>query len=173
MHEKHEIEQYFFDASTLDHLAGFASHFPNPCCLCTPSLGAELERRKVAATTLDVDTRFSSLEGFQLYDLEKPVPLGTKFGIIICDPPFLSISLPQLFEVISLLSLSNYSQPLLINYLASRATAITHTFAPFALRPTGYKPGYSTIQNMGRNTMEFFGNVGPEHTLRPTPLVIG
>lgn len=172
MHEKHEIEQYFFDAPTLDLLAALASRFPSPCCLCTPSLGAELARRRVEATTLDVDGRFSGIRGFSLYDLADPTPRDIKFGIIICDPPFLSVPLPQLFHVVSLLSRHDYSQPLLINYLASRAPAITRTFASFDLRPTGYKPGYGTIRNVGRNTMEFFGNLGPRYALSPPPLEI-
>src|SRR5687768_13477140 len=58
MRERQEIEQYFFDTATLDHLARFAARFPNPCCLCTPSLGAELEARGVKAVTLDIDERF-------------------------------------------------------------------------------------------------------------------
>ena len=58
MYERQEIEQYFFDQPTLDHLAAFAARFSNPCCLCTPSLGEELEKRGVRATTLDLDERF-------------------------------------------------------------------------------------------------------------------
>src|SRR5262245_31782248 len=165
MREKQEIEQYFFDAPTLDHLARFAARFHNPCCLCTPSLGEELESRGVIARTLDVDERFSYLQGFRHYDLDNAEPLDEHFGIIICDPPFLSISLPRLFKIMAMLSRNNYGQPLLINYLSSRATAISAAFAPFGLQPTGYEPGYETIQNVGRNRMEFFGNLGPQFPL--------
>lgn len=35
MYELHQHEQYFFDAPTLDHLAGFiAARWRAPCCLC-------------------------------------------------------------------------------------------------------------------------------------------
>jgi hypothetical protein len=158
MRERQEIEQYFFDEATLDDLARVASRFDNPCCLCTPSLGAELEQRGVLATTLDLDERFSHLRGFRPYDLARPEPLGEQFDIIICDPPFLTISLPQLFAAIEVLSQGDYTQPLLINNLSSRARQITHVLAPFGLQPTGYHPGYRTIQNVGRNRMELFGN---------------
>lgn len=173
MYEKQEIEQYFFDGPTLHHLAAFASRFSNPCCLCTPSLGQELERQGVRARTLDIDERFASLEGFRRYDVARAEPLGEDFGIIICDPPFLTVSLEQLFATVKVLSLGDYSRPLIINYLASRAPAITGVFSPFGLRPTGYRPGYGTIQNLGRNEMEFFGNLGPGHPLKPPVPTIG
>ncbi len=172
MRERQEIEQYFFSEETLDDLADLASRFPNPCCLCTPSLGEWLERRGVAATTLDLDDRFTHLRGFRPYDLSNPEPLGERFGIIICDPPFLTISLPQLLSVIEVLSAGDYTQPLLINNLSSRAPQITRIFAPFGLQPTGYRPGYRTIQNVGRNRMELYGNVGVGQE-KPVSLFLG
>jgi Probable N6-adenine methyltransferase len=172
MRERQEIEQYFFDGPTLAHLAALASRFKNPCCLCTPSLGEELERRGLPARTLDLDERFSYLRGFRHYDLDNAEPLDEQFGIIICDPPFLSVSLPGLFKIMDMLSGNNYGQPLLINYLSSRATAITAAFAPFGLQATGFEPGYETIQNVGRNKMEFFGNLGPRFPLKPGVLAI-
>ena len=165
MRERQEIEQYFFDAATLDDLASLASRFPNPCCLCTPSLGEELERRGIAATTLDLDDRFTHLRGFRPYDLAKPEPLGERFGIIICDPPFLTISLPQLLGAIEVLGEGDYSQPLLINNLSSRVPQMVRVFASFGLQPTGYRPRYRTIQNVGRNRMEWFGNLGEGYPL--------
>lgn len=172
MRERQEIEQYFFDKPTLGHLADFASRFDNPCCLCTPSLGAELEKRGVRVTTLDIDERFSMLRGFRLYDINKPEPPGEKFGVIICDPPFLNVTLAELFEAIKVLSLNDYSQRVIINCLSSRALAITRLFSPFGLETTGYKPSYSTIQNIGRNKMEFFGNLDAAHPLRlPVPTI--
>lgn len=167
MHEKQEIEQYFFDGPTLDHLAAFAARFSHPCCLCTPTLGQELERRGVAATTLDIDDRFSYLPGFRHYNISAPVPLDRGFSIIICDPPFLSVPLSQLLESVRVLSRGNYSQPLLINYLASKGPLITRVFEPFGLAPTGYRPGYAKIRNTGRNEMEFYGNLGPDMPLKP------
>jgi hypothetical protein len=166
MRERQEIEQYFFDDATLDDLAKVASRFDNPCCLCTPSLGEELEKRGVRVTTLDLDERFSHLRGFRTFDLARPEPLGDRFGIIICDPPFLTISLSQLFSAIEVLSQGDDSQPLLLNNLSSRAQQIIRSFAPFGLQPTGYHPGYRTIQNVGRNRMELFGSVRVVDELR-------
>lgn len=173
MHEKQEIEQYFFNNETLDDLARLAMRFPKPCCLCTPSLGQALEARGVKhVTTLDLDYRFAFLEGFREYDISEPEPLDEKFGVIICDPPFLSVPLERLFETVELLSHEDYGQPLIINYLASRASNITRVFAPFGLRATGYYPGYATIQNFGRNRMELYGNLAPEYELRKPPVSI-
>src|SRR5687768_2497189 len=167
MYEKQEIEQYFFDETTLQHLAALASRFNNPCCLCTPSLGEELEHQGVRATTLDIDDRFASLQGFRLYDIGRPQPLDEEFGIIICDPPILNATLSQLLETITLLSRANYQQPLFFNYLSRRTSTVMRTFSAFGLQSANYKACYTTIPNIGHNQMEFFSNLGAAYTLAP------
>jgi hypothetical protein len=159
MYERHEHEQYFFDAATLEHLAEFVRDFSNPCCLCAPLLGKALVERGVSTTILDTDERFSSVAGFQHYDLYRPVPLQQKFGIIVCDPPFFKVSLSQLFQAVRLLSQFDYAQPLLICYLRRRAANIMGTFSRFNLQPTGYFPQYQTVQRSERNEIEFFSNL--------------
>jgi hypothetical protein len=167
MRERQEIEQYFFSRETLDHLARFAMRFPNPCCLCTPSLGAELEGRGVErVTTLDIDERFAHLRGFRRYDVLSPEPLDDRFGVIICDPPFLSLTPQRLYEVARLLSHGDHSQPLVINYWVSRARQLREAFTPFGLEATGYSPQYTHIQNSGRNAMQLYSNVEATHPLR-------
>lgn len=162
MYEKHENEQYFFDKKTLAHLAEFVSGFENPCCICAPLLGKELEQRGVAVRILDIDERFANLRGFRKYDIFKPEWLGEEFGLILCDPPFFSVSLSQLFTALRMLSRNDYRQPLLVSYLSRRASSVLGTFANFGLEPTGYFPGYQTVQSAARNDIEFFGNLGPE-----------
>jgi hypothetical protein len=166
MRERQEIEQYFFSGETLDHLGRFAMRFERPCGLCTPSLGAELEARGVKATTLDIDERFSHLRGFRRYDVLSPEPLDERFGVIICDPPFLSITPQRLYEVIKLLSHGDHSQALVINYWVSKARQLTDAFAPFGIEATGYAPQYAHIQNSGRNAMQLYSNVEATHPLR-------
>ena len=113
MQERHESEQYFFTDETTGHLADFAARFPNPCCICAPSVGVELGRRGVRARVLDIDERFATTRGFRHYDLFRPEWLGEEFGIILCDPPFFNVSLSQLFAALRLLSRNRYEQPLL------------------------------------------------------------
>ena len=160
MYELHENEQYFFDRTTLGHLAEFVSGFETPCCLCAPMLGRELEQRGIEVRTLDVDERFASLNGFRRYDVYRPEWLGEEYGLIVCDPPFFSVSLSQLFAALRLLSMNNFEQPMLVSYLSRRASSVTGTFARFGLVPTGYCPGYQTVQKVERNEIEFFGNLG-------------
>jgi hypothetical protein len=162
MDEHREREQYFFDQATLDYLAGIVSRYSNPCCLCAPTLGAELEKRGVPARTLDIDDRFSGLTGFRRYDIAHPGWLGEEFGLIVCDPPFFNVSLSQLFRAVRLLSRHDYSQPLMVSYLARRSGSLLRTFAPFNLRPTGYFPSYTTVEKVERNRIEFFANVAME-----------
>jgi hypothetical protein len=159
MYERHEHQQYFFNDATLEHLAEFVGDFSNPCCLCAPLLGKTLVERGVATAILDTDERFSSVAGFQHYDLYRPVPLNHKFGLIVCDPPFFKVSLSQLFQTVRLLSQFDYTQPLLICYLRRRTSNIKGTFSRFNLQPTGYFPDYKTVQRSERNEIEFFSNL--------------
>jgi hypothetical protein len=166
MYEKHEVEQYFFDAPTIEHLAGFLTTFENPCCLCAPLLGKTLVERGHRVRILDTDARFAHLPGFSRYDIYRPVWLGEEYDLILCDPPFFNASLSRLFTAIRTLARNDFSQPLLVSYLTRRAHSLIQTFSPFGLAPTGYHPGYQTVQACERNDIELFGNLGPERNER-------
>lgn len=159
MHELHENEQYFYDEPTLAYLSRALAAYRSPCCLCTPLLGKRAAELGVNVTILDIDERFATVPGFRRYDIYRPEWLGIEFDLIICDPPFFNVSLSQLFTTIRLLSRNDFRQPLLISYLRRRSQAVLGTFARFDLRPTGYRPGYLTVQKSEHNEIEFFGNV--------------
>jgi hypothetical protein len=162
MLELHENEQYFFDAATVAHLVAFLSMYERPCLLCAPMVGRGLVEAGHAPTILDIDDRFSHLPGFLHWDIHRPQWIDRRFDIILCDPPFFTISLSRLFHALRILAHHDYSQPLLIGYLRRRQTALLGTFARFGLEPTGYSPAYITVQSLGRNEIEFFGNLGAE-----------
>lgn len=162
MYEQHKLEQYFFDPLTIRRLADFVAGYKNPCCLCTPMIAMELERRGLSVRTLEIDERFMTLKGFLKYNIYRPEWVGEAFDLIICDPPFFNISLSQLFTALRLLSRYDYSQPMLVAYLVRRGANLMHTFHRFNLQPTGYKPEYLTVQKTERNEIEFFGNLGAE-----------
>ncbi len=170
MHENHRNEQYFFDQSTVEKLAGFVSTFESPCCLCAPSLGKKLAELGVDVAVLDIDERFQGVRGFQHWDIYKPTWINRTFDLIICDPPFFNVSLSQLFNAIRLLSQHDFRQRLLVSYLTRRASAIEGTFAPFAITATGFRPGYQTVQKVARNDIQFFGNLTAEETERLSAL---
>jgi len=159
MDERHENEQYFFDAPTLARLAGFLSGWDAACCLCAPLLGQHLARRGVAVTILDIDERFAGTPGFRRFDIYRPERLATRFSLILCDPPFHKISLSQLFVAVRILSHYDFQQPMLISYLERRSAALLGSFAPFKLRPTGYCPTYLTVQDTERTAVQFFSNL--------------
>ena len=160
MRENHQKEQYFFDPPTVTHLADFVATYADPCCLCTPLVGQAVEESGGSCTTLDIDGRFAHLEGFREYNLYRPAWLGAEFGLILCDPPFFKVSLSQLFTAVRQLSCFDYSQPLLIAYLKRRELNLLSTFHLFNLEPTGYQPGYVTVQRTERNVIELYGNLG-------------
>ena len=158
MLERHEREQYFWDAQTLESLGDVAARFELPCALCAPMLGRVLNERGVASRSLDFDERFAADENFARFDLYRPLYRAETYGVIICDPPFWKVSLSQLLAAIRLLSHHNFGQPLAICYPTRRAKNICGTFARFGLQPTGYFPNYVTVQDLERNRIEFFAN---------------
>ena len=166
MYELHKHEQYFFDAATINHLADFASHYHYPCCLCTPLVGQELERRGLKTRTLDLDERFAHLRGYQYYDIQRPEWLGETYGLIICDPPFFRVSLDRLFNAVRTLSRFDYTQPLLICYLSRRGSSVAGTFSRFGLERIDCPIGYQTVQTSERNEVTLFGNLGVEVHMR-------
>lgn len=163
MYELHQNEQYFFNQSTLERLAGFVQQFSQPCCLCAPLLGKTLAEQGVSIKILDIDERFASVPGFQRYDIYRPIWIDEKFDLIICDPPFYNVSLSQLFTAIRQLAHYNYNQPLIVSYLQRRAVNIMGTFSRFNLTSTGYYPGYQTVQDIERNKIEFFSNLDEQY----------
>ena len=158
MLERHEWEQYFWDVPTLESLADVAARFDNPCALCAPMLGRVLNERDRKSRSLDFDGRFATDENFAQFDLYRPLWRDETFGVMMCDPPFWKVSLSQLFAAIRLLSHHNFDQPLAICYPMRRAKNVCGTFAKFGLEPTGYFPGYVSVQELERNRIEFFAN---------------
>jgi hypothetical protein len=156
--EQHHREQYFFDEKTLHELADFAQSFDRVCCICAPMLGRELHRRGKVVRVLDVDERFNNLAGFRRWDLYRPMHLDEEFDLVVCDPPFFTVSLSQLFTAIRLLCHFDLSRKVMISYPVRRERAILGTFAPFGLRETGYRPGYLTVQQCEKNDIAFYTN---------------
>jgi hypothetical protein len=158
MEERHEREQYFFDRESLAALADFVSRFERPCCLCAPMVGGELQRRGRTVRVLDVDRRFADLPGFVEWDLYRPRHLDETFDLILCDPPFFNVSLSQLFTAVRLLAHFDLTCRVMISYPVRRSGALLGAFSPFMLRPTGYRPGYQTVQKCEKNDIEFYAN---------------
>ena len=158
MLERHEWEQYFWDAQTLEALCDVAARFALPYALCAPMLGRVLSERAIEHRVLDFDERFAGDEHYAPFDLYRPLWRPETYGVILCDPPFWKVSLSQLFAAIRLLAHYSFEQPLAICYPTRRAKNICGTFAPFGLEPTGYFPGYVSVQELERNRIEFFAN---------------
>ena len=161
MYELHENEQYFFNEATLTHLGSFLSQWESPCCLCAPLLGKYLRDNGVAARILDIDDRFEGVEGYRRYNLHRPEWLDEEFDVILCDPPFYSISLSRLFKALRTLGRNDFRQRLMVSYLTRREAAVLGTFRKFGLVPTGYFPEYQTVQHVPRNEIQFYANLPP------------
>ena len=156
--ERHEREQYFFDQATVDASADVLEPLGRVCLLCAPMVAIEMEGRGCGATVLEIDERFSTLQGFRRWDIYRPTYLAERFDAIFADPPFFNVSLSQLFAAIRLLSHHDFSQRVMVSYLTRRSNALLATFAPFGLRPTGIRPTYRTVDTAERNEIELFVN---------------
>ena len=111
----------------------------------------------------DIDERFSDCTGFVKWDLYRPEPRDEKYDVIVCDPPFKTVSFSQLFNALRVLAQGDFSQKLLLTGLASREEDQLATFYPFGLRPTGIRARYVSVQDPeGRNRIMFYLNFGLE-----------
>lgn len=165
--EKRELEQYFFDDSTLEKLEGIVEKggFRKIACLGVPTLAARLESRGKDVTLLDLDTRWAShLEDFKEWDIKKPSYLQEEFDLIICDPPFFDVGLAQLRQALKILSHFNPSQKILVSYLVRRSGTFLRSLRFFNLRETGFFPTYSGIPRTRKNDVQFFANFPVEET---------
>lgn len=164
MYELHKNEQYFFDDETLKILSNLIEDidlYP-VCCLCTPLLGKKLLDIGVIPAyvdILDIDDRFSNLTSFIHYDIRRPAHINYIYRLIVCDPPFFSVSLSQLFNTIYRLSGYDFNRKIFISYLKRRESAILGTFSKFNLKPTGFYPKYQTVDTNDRNKIEFYSNI--------------
>ncbi|MEM1178318.1 MAG: hypothetical protein AAGM22_08245 [Acidobacteriota bacterium] len=159
MDERHENEQYFFDAATLARLRDLLGQWQAPCCICAPMVGKALVDAGRPVTILDIDERFSTLPGFRHFDLVQPEWLADRFDVILCDPPFYNVSLSKLFETLRGLAHYDFKQRLMVSFLSRRARALERSFSPFGLTSTGFFPGYKTVEASAKNRIEFFANL--------------
>lgn len=158
MEERHDNEQYFFDQATADALADLLEPLGRACVLCAPALGIELKERGCDPVILDNDERFNTLRGFRRWDIHRPTRLVERFDVIFCDPPFLNVSLSQLFAAIRILAHFDLSQRVVVTYLARRKTPLLATFAAVGLCETGIRPANGTVRKLERNEIEVFAN---------------
>ncbi|MEO0740179.1 MAG: RNA 2'-phosphotransferase [Bacteroidota bacterium] len=157
--ERHDREQYFFDADTRDALADALAAYDHVCCFCAPTLAETLAKRGQQVTLLDLDGRFADVPGFQRYDLTKPEWLEAEFDVIVCDPPFFTVSLTQLRQALAMLSHHRAEVPVLVAYLTRRDRKLLTTFADHDFWPTGFFPSYKTVADTEKNEIQFYGNV--------------
>ncbi|MEL6613290.1 MAG: hypothetical protein AAFQ53_14415, partial [Bacteroidota bacterium] len=130
----------FLRRHTRDALADALAAYGYVCCLCAPTLAETLVKRGQQVTLLDLDERFAHVPGFQRYDLTKPEWLESEFDVIVCDPPFFTVSLTQLRQALATLSHHRTEVPVLVSYLTRRDRKILTNFAEYDFRPTGFYP---------------------------------
>lgn len=161
--ERHEREQYF-DDPTRSALADLLEAYSRPCCLCAPTVGEELHARGRPARVLDIDERFSHLPGFRRWNMRRPEHLGERFDVIVCDPPFFTVSLSELFRALRLLQGFDPSTPVVLTHLTRRAHAVEAAMRPLGVGGIrriehGPRPGYLTVRPTPRNHISYFANI--------------
>ncbi len=144
--EDHRHEQFFFDGSTTERLAGLARGFRHPVLLCLPSVAASLEDSGHPYTLLDRDRRFASLAGYQHFDLFEPHLFDGSHDAVLCDPPFANVQLDRLATVVDLLA-AGQPRPFAVGiaYIDTRQDALLQAFAHVGLARTWGPLGYRTV----------------------------
>jgi len=150
-------ERYFWTQKTIHKLATFLESYNNPCLVYCPMLGQELERRNIECTILDEDKRFSSINGYQYFNIQEPKfnEINQPYDIIVVNPPFYSITIQHLNKCISKLSKSKNTD-VLITHLVRKKNTIVSTLG---LRPiVTTSPEYKITKNSG---IQYFTNIRP------------
>ena len=158
--EKHENEQYFFTDDTVEYLTRVAMSFDKICCICCPSIGNRLEEMGTDVTILDIDERFSDLEGFKYWDIKSPKYISDEFDLIIMDPPFFNVSMREIRKAIQMLTHFDTNRTkVMISYLSRREKAFKVGMKPFVMEPMEYVPEYNTVDvTEPKNRIEFYVN---------------
>jgi len=94
---------------------------------------------------LDIDNRFSNLPGFVHWNMYRPAALHTKPDLLLCDPPFKTVKLDQLYRAYMALLHGDPTVPVVMSWLSRRESALLGTLHPFNLQPTGFYPGYVSV----------------------------
>ena len=171
MHENHQREQYFFAPPSIQALADLVEPFDSPCCLGTPTIAQELQRRGTASRLLEIDSRFSGRAGYRRWDLYRPEDTGEDYGCILCDPPFNTVRLSQLFTALRVAARGRYRVPILLCHLAKRSLDIQATLAPFRLSPTELVLEYVSVKPTHEDRIILYSNFpidAPQGTATPS-----
>ena len=161
MYELHENEQYFFDRPTLDTLAeAVVAGSPIPAACARRCWGRSWSGGAWPCARWTSTRASPTSRAFRRYDLYRPDWLGEAVRPDRLRPAVLSASRwSQLFTAIRLLSRYDYSSRCWsATWCGGRPTSWVPSPAS-ACQPTGYRPGYQTVQAVARNAIEFFSNV--------------
>jgi hypothetical protein len=163
--EKREYDQFFFSEECLKKLVGVVSNFNNPCALCVPTLGYELEKQGKQCRTLDIDARFSWLKGFKYYDMHLPTDFNEEYDLLLCDPPF-KLDVQQIFEAVN--KLKREGTTIIVSWYQSRLDQFLQAFSVLHIKPVGVTLSYrdndicfyneSEARKFGKVSVELYSN---------------
>jgi hypothetical protein len=93
--------------------------------------------------------------GYRRFGVTDPRPPDEQYGIILFDPPFFNAAPATQLAAVRMLAVGDGAQPLLVWWLVRRQSPLLEAVAAFGLGPTGYRPGYLSVPNEGKNVIEF------------------
>ena len=122
-------------------------------------LGYRLVQAGLDVTILDIDTRFEKLKQFQYYDIKDPKYLDIVFDVIICDPPFFTVSFKELLHAIKTLSDFSMYKTVFMTYLYRREIKFLDAFSDYDLYRIKNRPQYKTVDvNDPKNDIRLYCN---------------
>jgi hypothetical protein len=144
--EKKEIEQYFFTENVLSNLVEALTYEDDILCLCTPAVADAFHRLKERTVAcLDIDDRFNYLPGYMSYDVLNPVEIEFKPKVIIIDPPFFGIGLPDLYKAVECITKGDKSTKILFAFVQREEKSLLFAFKSYGLKATKFKLEYVSV----------------------------
>jgi hypothetical protein len=158
-----DLGQIFFTAETARKLAEALDGYANPCCLCTPRLAHEWQRRGRSVRLLDWDPRFESVGRFHRFDVLHPQPVGEEFDVVMADTRFFSA--PLLARAVRTLISPRSEAGLYMTFPVKREAELLSAFADFELQPLAFPIRWCNVRPAFQGQFRLYGRhplVDPE-----------
>ncbi len=125
--------QFFYTAECARKIVSLFYCYNKVCCLCTPRLAFEWQRKGKNVCLLDIDERFSNIAGYRPYDILRPEKLSATFDLIIAEPPF-NISAESFRAAIEAVASASPRATLALFYLKQNEHSLLDSFNQWQLR---------------------------------------
>jgi hypothetical protein len=150
-----DLGQIFFTHESARRLVAALDHYQRPCCVCTPRLAAEWQKKGRTVRLLEYDKRFNTIPGFRHFDLLKPEPSEEDFDVIVYDPVF--IDAVRLARALKSVATASNHPDLFMCFPVDRESELLKAFSDFDLRRTSFRVLWCNVKPENNDLFALYG----------------